>query len=60
MDDSCTHDDGQNFTFCQNCGKVKDRDRLKRCRIMGFVGVANSMSPAVERVFATGEPAPGL
>lgn len=41
--------------FCPVCGKA-DRTSLGRVRLAGFVGVAHSTSPAIERFFATGDP----
>lgn len=52
----CLHDDGQQTLFCGHCGKEREPGDLKRVRIMGFVGVANSTSPKIEQFWETGDP----
>jgi hypothetical protein len=42
--------------FCSECGKLVDRDGLKRVRVVGFHG-RSSTNPKVEEFFATGDPA---
>jgi hypothetical protein len=41
--------------FCPDCG-LADKAKLRRVRLMGPVGVANSNSPKIEEFFATGDP----
>lgn len=42
-------------TFCPVCGRA-DKETLKGVRVMGFVGVAHTLSPRVEAFFETGDP----
>lgn len=52
----CPHDDGKTL-FCGLCGKEREPGSLRRVRLMGFVGVEHSTSPAIERFWETGDPA---
>lgn len=53
----CAHDDHARTLFCALCGKVKDRDALKRVRLEPrFTGGA-SLNPNIERFWASGDPA---
>lgn len=40
--------------FC-HCGKLLDRDGLKKVRFRGFIGI-ESLSPNMEAFWATGDP----
>lgn len=57
MDSACTHDDSTPRTlFCGLCGRVKDRDALRRVKIQPRFTGAASMNPAIERFWETGDP----
>lgn len=43
--------------FCEECGKLLDRDGLRGVRVPGFVGVLHSTSPKIEEFWRTGDPA---
>jgi hypothetical protein len=42
--------------FCCDCGRVLDREGLRRVRLAGFVGVQHSTSPKIEEFWRTGDP----
>lgn len=52
MEHQCSSEDGR--MFCA-CGKVVDRQALKRVRFKGFTG-GSSTNPKIERFWATGDP----
>jgi hypothetical protein len=41
--------------FCA-CGKLYSKAELANVQVAGFVGVANSTNPKLERFWATGDP----
>jgi hypothetical protein len=52
----CHTFDPEPTTFCANCGKVLDVERLRGVRLMGPIGVQHSTSPRIEEFFRTGDP----
>lgn len=50
------HTPGRNGVFCQECGKLLDREALKRIRPMGPIGVVHTNSPRVEAFWESGDP----
>lgn len=42
--------------FCEECGKQVEPGSLRPEAVLGFVGVANSTSPKIERFWETGDP----
>ena len=58
MGQACTHpcDSENEHLFCQRCGRLLDRDGLKRVRIAGFAG-GQTLNPNLERFYETGDPA---
>lgn len=42
--------------FCEDCGKLVAKGDLTRVGVLGFVGVGNSTSPAIQEFWATGDP----